>query len=108
MNENIFRMVAALILFSGVGISSYFRRKADRESGETISRRADGTVMMTMIKILGLVLWMSPLAYLIDPDWMAWSKMGLTVGVRWLGVPLGILCVFGIYWLFSSLGSGIT
>ena len=108
MNENIFRILAAVILFTGIGISGYFRRKADRDTGEKISRRVDGTVMMTAIRIGGLLLWLSPLVYLINPGWMAWSKIGLPESVRWLGVGIGILCVFGIYWLFSSIGSGIT
>ena len=108
MNENVFRVLAALILFTGIGISSYFRRKADRDTGEKISRKVDGTAMMTAIKLGGLVLWFSPLIYLINPAWMAWSKIGLPEWVRWLGVVIGILCVFGVYWLFSSIGSGIT
>ena len=108
MNETIFRTLAALILFTGIGISSYFRRKADRESGEKISRNVDGSVMMALIKIGGLVLWLSPLVYLINPHWMAWSKLGLPEWLRWLGVGIGMLCVLGIYWLFSSIGSGIT
>ena len=108
MNENIFRIFAAVILFTGIGISSYFRRKADRESGETISRKVDGTAFMTIVRIGGLVLWLSPVIYLINPAWMAWSKIGLPEWVRWLGVGIGILCTLGIYWLFSSIGSGIT
>ena len=64
--------------------------------------------MMTTIKIGGLILWLSPLVYLINPHWMTWSKIGLPESVRWLGVGIGILCVLGIYWLFSSIGSGIT
>jgi protein-S-isoprenylcysteine O-methyltransferase Ste14 len=108
MNENLFRVLAALVLFTGVGISSYFRRKADLDSGEKISRSVDGSAMLTMIKIGGLALWLSPLIYLINPHWMTWSKVGLPEWARWLGVIIGILCVFGIYWLFSSIGSGIT
>ncbi len=108
MNETIFRILAAIILFTAIGISSYFRRKADRESGQTISRRVDGTPMMTAIRLGGLVLWLSPLVYLINPAWMAWSKIGLPEPARWLGAGIGILCVFGVYWLFSSIGSGIT
>jgi protein-S-isoprenylcysteine O-methyltransferase Ste14 len=106
--ETIFRFLAAMILFTGIGISSYYRHKADRDTGEKISRKVDGNVMMTIIKFFGLVLWFSPLAYLINPAWMAWSKIGLSEWVRWLGVGIGILCVLGIYWLFSSIGSGIT
>lgn len=108
MNENIFRILAALILFTGIGISGYFRRKADRETGEKISRNVDGTPFMMLIRIFGLVLWFSPLIYLINPAWMAWSKIGLPDWVRWLGVVIGFLCTLGIYWLFSSIGTGIT
>ena len=108
MNENIFRILAALILVTGMGISTYFRRKADRDSGEKIPRKVDGTFFMTIIRIGGLILWLSPFVYLINPAWMAWSKIGLPEWVRWLGVILGVAAVFGIYWLFSSIGSGIT
>ena len=108
MNENIFRFLAATILVTGMSISGYYRRKADKETGESVPRKADGNVMMTAIRIGGLILWLSPLIYLINPNWMAWSKIGLPEPVRWLGVGIGILCTLGIYWLFSSIGSGIT
>ncbi|MCB0102019.1 MAG: isoprenylcysteine carboxylmethyltransferase family protein [Anaerolineales bacterium] len=108
MNENIFRILAALILFTGVGISAYFRRKADKETGEALSRKADGTLLMNIIRIGGLALWLSPLVYLINPAWMNWSKIGLPEWTRWLGAGVGIFCVMGIYWLFSSIQTGIT
>jgi protein-S-isoprenylcysteine O-methyltransferase Ste14 len=108
MNENIFRIFAAVILFTGIGISSYFRRKADQDSGEKISRNVDGTLFANLVRLGGLVLWLSPLVYLINPAWMAWSKIGLPEWVRWFGVVIGVLCTIGIYWLFSSIGSGIT
>lgn len=108
MNENIFRILAALILFTGVGISTYHRRKADRDTGEKVSRKTDGIPMMTVIRIGGLILWVSPIVFLVNPGWMTWSKLGFPDWVRWLGVGIGVLCVIGIYWLFSNIGSGIT
>lgn len=108
MNENIFRILVGLIFVTALSISGYFRRKADRESGEKISRSVDGTAMMTAIRIGGLLLWLSPIVYVINPQWMTWSKIGLPEVVRWIGVGLGIFCVFGVYWLFSSIGTGIT
>lgn len=108
MSETIFRIVAAVILLTGMGISFYFRIKADKATGEKISRSVDGSVMMNVIRIGGLILWLSPFVYLINPAWMAWSKAGLPEGVRWLGVGIGVVGVFGIYWLFNSIGTGIT
>ena len=106
--ENIFRILAAIILFTCIGISVYHRRKADKDSDEKVSRQVDGSIMMILIRIGGLALWLSPLVYLINPAWMAWSKIGLPEWARWLGVAIGILCAVLVYWLFSSIGSGIT
>lgn len=108
MDENIFRGLVALILMASVSISTYFRRKADKDTGEKISRKVDGTALMTIIKIGGLILWLSPIVYLINPVWMSWSKIGLPAEVRGLGVALGVICVGLLYWLFSSIGSGIS
>lgn len=108
MNETIFRILAAAILVTGMGISVYYRHKADKETGEKVNRIVDGLPMMILIRTIGLLLWLTPLVYLINPQWMAWSKLGLPDSVRWLGVGLGLLCDVLIYWLFSSIGSGIT
>ncbi|MBK8617730.1 MAG: isoprenylcysteine carboxylmethyltransferase family protein [Anaerolineales bacterium] len=108
MNENIFRILAAIILLTGMGISSYFRIKADKETGEKISRKVDGSVMMNIIRFFGIILWLSPFVYLINPAWMAWSKIGLPEWVRWLGIGMAIVSDVLLYWLFSSIGSGIS
>jgi protein-S-isoprenylcysteine O-methyltransferase Ste14 len=106
--ETIFRICAAIIFFTCIGISAYFRRKADKDSGEKVSRQVDGSLMMTLIRIGGLLLWLSPVIYLINPGWMAWSKIGMPEWARWLGVIIGAICAALVYWLFSSIGSGIT
>ncbi|MBK7319664.1 isoprenylcysteine carboxylmethyltransferase family protein [Candidatus Villigracilis affinis] len=108
MNENFFRILAALILLTGMGISSYFRIKADKQTGEKISRKVDGSVMMNIIKFGGLILWLSPFVYLINPQWMAWAKIGLPEWVRVLGIGVAIVNDVLLYWLFSSIGSGIS
>ena len=108
MDENIFRVLAAMILFTSISISIYFRLKADRTTGEKIPRKVDGTAMATAIKIGGLILWLSPLIYLLNPNWMKWSKLGLPEAARLVGVGIGVLCVLGIYWLFSSIGNSIS
>ncbi|MCB0837081.1 MAG: isoprenylcysteine carboxylmethyltransferase family protein [Bacteroidetes bacterium] len=108
MEEYTFRIALALIFVSGFGISGYFRRKADQQTGEKISRNVDGKTMSTIIKIGGLILWLSPIAYMVYPPAMAWAKIGLPEGFRWAGIALGFICVPLIYWLFSSIGSGIS
>ncbi len=108
MNNEIFRIFAALTFFTGLSISAYFRSKADRDSGQKVSLKDEGRTVMLALRIGGLVLWLSVLGYLIYPPLLAWSKVGLPAWSRWLGVGLGFLSVGLIYWMFSSIGSGIT
>lgn len=108
MNENIFRILAAIIFLIGISISGYFRRKADRDSGEKVSWKDEGIAMILMLRIGSLVLWLSMIGYLIYPPLLAWSKVGLPEWLRWLGVGIGISCIFLIYWMFRSIGRGIS
>jgi protein-S-isoprenylcysteine O-methyltransferase Ste14 len=108
VSETLFRVLAAVILLTGLGISIYFRRKADRDSGEKASWKDEGLAMILTLRLGGLVMWFSLFAYLLNPAGMAWSKIGLPDWARWLGAGVGMVCVVLIYWLFSSLGTGIT
>ncbi len=108
MNENIFRIFTAIILITGLSISAYYRRKADVDSGEKVSWKDEGLGMILALRTGGLVLWLSMLGYLIYPPLLVWSKVSLPEWIRWLGIGLGIVSVLLIYWMFSSIGSGIT
>lgn len=108
MNENIFRVLVAVILFTDISISVYYRRKADKDSNEKVSTKDEGKLIFAALRLGGLLLWFSPIAYLINPAWMAWSKTGLPEWMRWLGAGSGMLCIGLIYWIFSSIGRGIS
>ena len=106
--DGIFRILLAVILVTGVGISITYRHKADKESGEKVSTKDEGKPLFLALRLGGLVLWLSPIVYVVNPAWMTWSKIGLANSMRWIGVGLGVICVGLIYWLFSSIGAGIT
>ena len=106
--ENVFRIAAIAVFLIGAAISSYFRRKADRETGETISPKAEGLPIMISLRIAGLSLWLGVFAYLINPAWMAWSQVDLPAWVRWLGLGLGVIADIFSYWVFSNLGNNVS
>lgn len=108
MNESLFRILAAAIFLTGITISLYFRRKADVESGERVSSKDEGAPMFIALRLGGLIIWLGAIAWLVNPAWFAWSKIGLPVWARWLGVGTGILSDLMIYWLFSSIGNSIS
>lgn len=90
-----------------MSISIFFRRRADH-LGEKISSDGEGVLILNLRRIFGLALWLSALAYLLSPHWMAWASLPLSPRVRWSGAMVMAVCVPLIYWVFSSLGKNIT
>jgi len=95
------------IFVAGVGVGVYHRYKAER-AGEPISWDEEGVLVMVLLRVFGLIGWLSVITYLVSPVWMRWSEMPLPEWARWLGVITGIISVPLMYWLFSSIGKNIT
>jgi protein-S-isoprenylcysteine O-methyltransferase Ste14 len=108
MNDNLFRIIAAVIFFAAASISIYHRRKADRTGGDNISLEEEGLWMTITLRGLGLLFWFSYLAFMINPAWLNWSRVDLPEWARWVGVGMGAFSVFLAYWVFSNLGNNVT
>jgi protein-S-isoprenylcysteine O-methyltransferase Ste14 len=108
MNDTIFRILAAVILVTAAAISIYHRHRANRESGEKISIADEGLPIMISLRVFGFALWASVFAYLINPDWMAWSSLDLPEWARWIGVGMGCAGAALAYWVFTNLGNNVS
>lgn len=108
INENIYRFTAMVVFLAGASISIYFRRRADRETGEVISPRSEGLAIMITLRGVGLSLWLGVVAYMANPAWMAWSQVELPGWARLAGAACGILAVALAYWVFSNLGNSVS
>lgn len=95
------------ILVSTFILSSVYRARARRQSG-TIPRRQEGTWAMILRALLGLPLFISLLAYAVNPDWMRWSYIRLPDWTRWLALAVGGACVAFLWWVFASIGENIS
>ncbi len=104
--ELILRLIAFCVLVAAAAIGVTFRRRAEREGGAM--RTDEGKRLVRLLRLLGLFVLAPLLAYLIHPPWMAWARLGLPEGIRWLAaaIALGLLPIF--YWIFSSIGNNIS
>jgi len=105
--EILYQITAIALLGASMSISIFFRSRAAR-SGEKISSQDEGRLVLNLRRVFGLALWLSSLAYLVNPGWMAWSSLPLPAWARWGGAGIMAVCVPLFYWLFSSLGKNIT
>lgn len=105
--ENSFRFLGLALALVGFAISVYYRRQAE-QSGEEISEKGEGSIILGLRKIFGLTMWLSMFVYFINPAWMSWFQVQLPLWVRWLGVAAMAVCEPLFYWIFSSLGKNVT
>ncbi|TAH53834.1 MAG: isoprenylcysteine carboxylmethyltransferase family protein [Chloroflexota bacterium] len=108
MNDNIFRILILVLMVTAFSISIYFRHKAQRKGGDTIDRTQEGVLLMIVLRVTGLGVWLSVLAYIINPEWVAFAALPFPDWLRWFGFVLALLALPLIIWMFRSLGDNIT
>ena len=102
-----FRIALAVILISTSSVALRYRLKS-AASGERISHQDEGYLFAAVLRLAGLCLWGSTLAYLVAPSWIEWASFPLPEWIRWCGAVTGIISSGLMYWTLSSLGINLT
>jgi protein-S-isoprenylcysteine O-methyltransferase Ste14 len=108
MNQDgLFRTVIIVGLLVTLAIAVPYRVKS-QATGESLDRRQEGLFILSTLRPVGAVLWLSVFAYLINPAWLAWSSVAVPVWVRWMGVGVWAAATVMLYWTMSTLGPNLT
>lgn len=102
-----YRIALLVILVPIAAIGGYHRWRA-ASSGERISHREEGCLFAVVLRLAGLGLWLSVLAYLVFPASIQRTTMPLPSWLRWAGLGVGVLGVPLGYWTLVSLGKNLT
>ena len=103
-----FRLITLIFFVTAFSVSIYYRRKAQISSGDQIDRRQEGDFIMVALRLSGMLLWLSIIAYIVYPPAVAWATVPLPNWLRWIGVIGGFIAVGLLTWMFASLGGNIT
>jgi protein-S-isoprenylcysteine O-methyltransferase Ste14 len=105
-DDDIFRLMLLLIgmVFLPVGLYHRFRSLTD----EKLDRWQEGVFILFGLRLTGLVMFAGGIAWMINPQWMAWSSMPLPVWLRWAGVALAGSAGILLAWTFHNLGKNLT
>jgi len=102
-----FRLALVLILAAGALASGAMRKRADRAGG-VVPRSADGPWIAAALKVGGLTVYGSLLAWILYPRAIGWAGVELPDALRWLGAALMALGVATGLWALRHLGRNVT
>lgn len=105
-HEQIYRALTIALLTLIIGISSFYRRRADRSGKEL--RGDKGLRLVVLLRLMSLVAILPLFGYLINPEWVAWARVNLPDWVRWLGACGMLAAALLSVWVFSSIGTNIS
>jgi len=107
MAEQPFRtilIVSALLLFP----IAIVHRVKSQATGESLDRWQEGPFILFTLRPIGIATMLGLFAYMINPEWMAWSSMRVPVWLRWFGVGLGMAGGVLLVWTLRSIGKNLT
>ena len=106
MDDNFFRWVMLAGLIGVVAVTAPHRARA--ATNEKLDRRKEGTFMLATLRPAGGAIWLSIIAYTINPALMAWSSLPLPVWLRWIGAAFWALSIALLLWTLPALGRNLT
>jgi protein-S-isoprenylcysteine O-methyltransferase Ste14 len=106
-DEAPFRLAILIGLCLGMPIAVYHRIRS-QAAGDRLDRFQEGLFILITLRLAGLMCWGFVIAYLINPEWMAWAALPLPGWLRWAGaIPFAAgFALLG--WAFHSLGPNLT
>ena len=106
-DDQTFRLIPTLGIAAFLLVAPYHRVRS-QAGGEKLDRRQEGLFILLTLRPCGLAAMGGPVAFVLDPAWMAWASVPLPAALRWAGVAIDLPTVALGIWTFRSLGRNIT
>lgn len=106
-NEIIFRILVVVLLVSGLGVSIYFRHRADK-SGGRVARRVDGRLFVLLQMLFLIAMPGSLLLFVVEPARLGSASFSAPDWLRWLGVAAAAAATPAMAWVLRHLGDNVT
>jgi len=108
MNQDqTFRLVLIVGALIVLPVMVYYRLRS-QATREKLDRWQEGLFILFTLRPLGIATMLGLIAYMIDPDWMAWSSISLPEWLRWTGVGLGVIAGGLLIWTLRNIGKNLT
>ena len=106
-DQLVFRMTLLAFIVAGMAIGIPYRVRAAR-TGERISRRGEGPLIMVTLRLCGGLTMLCLVAFIVRPRWTAWAQMPLPDWLRLCGAVPALVGLAWMLWVFRHLGANVT
>jgi protein-S-isoprenylcysteine O-methyltransferase Ste14 len=102
--ETIFRIILPILIISFAAHRGYYVKYYSQPEGATVKQREEG-IDSKLAGLLGMVGFIAMLAYVINPDWLAWTGLFLPLWLRWTGVGIAVMGFALLQWAQVTLSN---
>lgn len=106
MTDEFFRTALLIVIGLFVPFGVYYRGRS--YTGEKLDRWQEGTFILFGTRLGGIPFLIGGIAWMINPQRMAWASVPIPIWLRWLGFVLIGFGGFLLVWTFRNLGKNLT
>jgi protein-S-isoprenylcysteine O-methyltransferase Ste14 len=104
MNETIFRIILPILIIGFALHRGYYVRYHSKPEDATVKKREEGLVSK-IAGLLGMLGFLSMIAYVINPSWLAFANLAFPLWLRWLGVGIALVGFALLQWAQVTLAN---
>ena len=101
--ETIFRILLPLLIVAFAAHRGYYVKNHSKPEDATLKKRKEG-VVSKIAGLLGMVGFISIVAFVISPKWLAFADLSFPVWLRWAGVGIALAGFALLQWAQVTLG----
>jgi protein-S-isoprenylcysteine O-methyltransferase Ste14 len=102
--ETIFRILLPILIVAFAAHRGYYVKTHSKPEAATLKKREEG-IISKIAGSLGILGFISMIAYVINPNWLAFADLALPVWLRWAGIGIAILGFALLQWAQMTLAS---
>jgi protein-S-isoprenylcysteine O-methyltransferase Ste14 len=106
MSQLFFHLVFVAVAVGFFVVRAYYQRLAIRSGGKIELR--EGRLHSMLRKLFGVPFIVAVLAFIVQPNLLAWANLPLPEWAQWVGVVMGVASVPLIWWVHSALGANFS
>jgi protein-S-isoprenylcysteine O-methyltransferase Ste14 len=101
--ETLFRILLPVLIIAFAAHRGYYAKNHSQPEGVTLKKRQEG-IASKVSGVLAVIGFISVIAFVINPNWLALARLSFPVWLRWVGIALALAGFALLQWAQVTLG----